>query len=47
VPENAAPASPAAHRLGSACGHGCGSAVDRTIPQRVPAATGDPEGVRD
>ncbi len=31
VPESAAPASPAAHRLGNACGHGCGSAIDRTI----------------
>jgi hypothetical protein len=31
APENAAPASPAAHRLGHAYRHGCGSAVDRTI----------------
>ena len=29
--ENAAPASPAAHRPGNACGHGCGSAIGRTI----------------
>jgi hypothetical protein len=31
VPENAAPALPAAHQLGNAWGHDCGSAVDRTI----------------
>jgi hypothetical protein len=31
VPGNAAPDSPAAHRLGYACGHRCGSAIDRTI----------------
>jgi len=35
VPENAAPASSAAHRLGNACGHGCGSAIDRTILQEL------------
>jgi len=33
VPENAVPASPAAHRLGNAYRHGCGSAIDRTILQ--------------
>ena len=31
MPENAAPASPAPHQLGYACGHGCGSAIGRTI----------------
>jgi hypothetical protein len=31
VPGNAAPDSPAAHRLGYACGHRCGSAIRRTI----------------
>ena len=35
LPENAAPASPAAHRLGNACRHGCGSAIDRTSLRRV------------
>jgi hypothetical protein len=30
VPENAAPASPAAHRLGNASRHRCGSAIGRT-----------------
>jgi len=29
--DNAAPASPAAHRPGNAYGHGCGHAIDRTI----------------
>lgn len=31
VPENAAPALPAPHQLGNACGHGCRSAIGRTI----------------
>jgi hypothetical protein len=31
VPENAAPASPAAHRLGNAGRHRCGSPIGRTI----------------
>jgi hypothetical protein len=35
VPGNAAPASPAAHRLGNDCGHRCGSAIDRTILDRI------------
>jgi hypothetical protein len=30
VPENATPASRPARRLGNACGHGCGSAIDWT-----------------
>jgi len=37
--ENPAPASPSAHQLGNACGHGCGSAVDRAILRACPTTS--------
>jgi hypothetical protein len=45
VPENAAPASPAAHRPENAYRHGSGSAIGRTILRSAVGVTSLPDGM--